>query len=67
MIFDIDRYAIHDGPGIRLLIFMKGCAFDVFGAAIRRAKTFFPNSLISLRNVSVVERVLSYARKKPPK
>ena len=25
LIFDIDRYAIHYGPGIRLLVFMKGC------------------------------------------
>ena len=25
MIFDIQRYSIHDGPGIRTLIFMKGC------------------------------------------
>ena len=24
-IFDISRYAIHDGPGIRTIIFMKGC------------------------------------------
>ena len=24
-IFDISRYAIHDGPGIRTTIFMKGC------------------------------------------
>jgi len=25
IIFDIQRYAIHDGPGIRTLVFFKGC------------------------------------------
>lgn len=25
MIFDIKRYAIHDGPGIRVTVFFKGC------------------------------------------
>jgi pyruvate formate lyase activating enzyme len=25
MIFDIKKYAIHDGPGIRTTIFLKGC------------------------------------------
>jgi len=25
LIFNIERYAIHDGPGIRTLIFLKGC------------------------------------------
>lgn len=25
LLFDIKRYAIHDGPGIRVTIFMKGC------------------------------------------
>ena len=25
MIFNIQRYAIHDGPGIRTLVFLKGC------------------------------------------
>ena len=25
LIFDIKRYAIHDGPGIRTTLFVKGC------------------------------------------
>jgi pyruvate formate lyase activating enzyme len=25
MIFDIDRFAVHDGPGIRTTVFLKGC------------------------------------------
>ncbi len=24
-VFDIERCAVHDGPGIRTLVFMKGC------------------------------------------
>lgn len=26
-IFDIQRYSIHDGPGIRSIVFLKGCRF----------------------------------------
>lgn len=25
MVFDIQRFAVHDGPGIRTLVFLKGC------------------------------------------
>ena len=25
LLFDIKRYAIHDGPGIRTTLFLKGC------------------------------------------
>ncbi len=28
VIYDIKRYAIHDGPGIRTTIFLKGCPLD---------------------------------------
>lgn len=26
MIFDLQRYSTHDGPGIRTLVFLKGCS-----------------------------------------
>lgn len=28
IIFDIKRYAVHDGPGIRTTVFLKGCPLD---------------------------------------
>ena len=28
LIFDIKRYAINDGPGIRIVIFLKGCMLN---------------------------------------
>ncbi|TRO56196.1 4Fe-4S cluster-binding domain-containing protein, partial [Candidatus Bathyarchaeota archaeon] len=27
-IFDIKRFAVHDGPGIRTTIFLKGCSLQ---------------------------------------
>jgi len=28
MIFDIQRFSIHDGPGIRTVVFFKGCNLE---------------------------------------
>ena len=25
-IFDIQKFSVHDGPGIRTIVFLKGCA-----------------------------------------
>ena len=25
LIYDIQRYSVHDGPGIRTIVFLKGC------------------------------------------
>ena len=42
LVFDIDHYAIHDGQGIRCLIFMKGCAIRCLWCSNPEGQNFFP-------------------------
>lgn len=37
LIFDIKRYAINDGPGIRITLFMKDARSRAYGAIIPKA------------------------------
>jgi len=30
MIFNLQRYSTHDGPGIRTVVFLKGCSLGCF-------------------------------------
>lgn len=52
LIFDIKRYAIHDGPGIRTTVFFKGCPLSCWwchnpeGIEFRRELMVWPNRCI---------------------
>ncbi|UCE96162.1 MAG: glycyl-radical enzyme activating protein [Candidatus Bathyarchaeota archaeon] len=52
LIFDIKRYAIHDGPGIRTTVFFKGCPLSCWwchnpeGKEFRRELMVWPNRCI---------------------
>ena len=28
MVFNIQKYSVHDGPGIRTIVFLKGCSLS---------------------------------------
>ena len=52
MIFDIQRFSIHDGPGIRTTVFMKGCPLRCLwchnpeGTSIEPGLSFLPDRCI---------------------
>lgn len=42
MIFDIQHYAVHDGPGIRTLVFFKGCPLRCLWCCNPESQNFGP-------------------------
>ena len=42
LVFDIQRFSVHDGPGIRTVVFLKGCPLRCVvqqpGVAVRRSR-----------------------------
>ncbi|MCD6289105.1 MAG: glycyl-radical enzyme activating protein [Anaerolineae bacterium] len=53
LIFDIQRFSVHDGPGIRTTVFLKGCSLRCFwchnpeGIRPRPEIQFFPDRCIA--------------------
>jgi pyruvate formate lyase activating enzyme len=53
MVFHIQRFSIHDGPGIRTTVFLKGCALECFwchnpeGRHAYREVRYFPERCIA--------------------
>ena len=50
IIFNIQRFSIHDGPGIRTTVFMKGCPLKCLWCSNPESQDFFPNLLV--RNIN---------------
>ena len=51
IIFDVKKYAIHDGPGIRLTLFFKGCSLKCWWCHNPESKNF------GVENFAVKDRV----------
>ena len=50
-IFDIKRYAIHDGPGIRTTVFLKGCCLRCRWCHNPESQTMEPVSMKQVRKL----------------
>lgn len=46
LIFDIKRYAIHDGPGIRTTVFFKGCPLSCWWCHNPEGQSFSPELMV---------------------
>jgi len=51
LVFDIKRYAVHDGPGIRTTVFLKGCPASCWWCHNPESQHDLPESVIRLYSI----------------
>ena len=44
-VFDIQRFSIHDGPGIRTIVFLKGCPLRCKWCSNPESQQYYPEVL----------------------
>ena len=64
LIFDIERLAIHDGPGIRTLVFMKGCPLRCLWCDNPESQKMTPELVFSPINALDVKDVWQFVLRK---
>lgn len=56
MIFDIQRFSLHDGPGIRTLVFFKGCPLRCLWCSNPESHSFQPDIMYDVQKCVQCER-----------
>jgi pyruvate formate lyase activating enzyme len=46
LVFDVQRFCVHDGPGIRTTVFLKGCPLDCRWCSNPESKTSYPDLMV---------------------
>ncbi|MHC4458665.1 MAG: glycyl-radical enzyme activating protein [Planctomycetota bacterium] len=46
LVFNIQRFSVHDGPGIRTTVFMKGCLLKCLWCSNPESQDFFPDLMV---------------------
>ncbi len=46
LVFNIQRFSVHDGPGIRTTVFMKGCPLKCLWCSNPESQDFFPDLMV---------------------
>jgi pyruvate formate lyase activating enzyme len=46
-VFDVQRYSLHDGPGIRTTVFLKGCPLECLWCHNPESQSFGPELLVT--------------------
>ena len=64
LIFNIQKFSIHDGPGIRTTVFFKGCPLNVNGVQILNPNYISYKYFMTLKNVFIVRNVYLTAQNK---
>lgn len=60
-IFDIQKYSIHDGPGIRTIVFLKGCAFRCRWCCNPESQSFDVETMVSEGKQKIMGRDVTVA------
>ena len=72
IVFDIEKFAVHDGPGIRTVVFLKGCPLRCLWCHNPESQSFEPEQMASADGKSspeivgkamTVEKVMASVRK----
>ena len=62
IVFDIIKYSVHDGPGIRTTVFLKGCPLDCIWCHNPESKKLDPETTIKITRNKLLK--LSYSETK---
>jgi pyruvate formate lyase activating enzyme len=75
LVFDIEKFAVHDGPGIRTVVFLKGCPLRCLWCHNPESQSFEPEQMASADGTPppetvgrsmTIEEVMAEVRKDKP-